>query len=131
MTARTATTRLYVTAAQLLTLAMSLLCVLIRLLVALATLGASGVERLATAAKRTRPSTLGECMDRDETRRASVHLDAAPTAPVDNGLVAASGLVKMGFRRADVDRWRAGLGERGRASSVEALVKEGLKALAS
>lgn len=132
MTARTATRRLYVTLAQLATLVVSLLCAILRLLLALATWAARSVERRAAGAAR--PGTVSRASAPVPPQNKSFAAPAPAAAPVVASSprdAAAFALVNLGYPKKVVDGWRVKLGTDAERAEVAELVKDGLRSLAS
>lgn len=127
MTARTANRRLYVTAVSLLTSLLALVGMMVRLVASCVTWLVRRVER-STARHAGTPSAASlECP------RLALVRPTSPKALGDAGQRErlTTALVGLGFAAPAVRRYVEGLHERATHEPIEALIKEGLRALAA
>lgn len=129
MTARTATARLYVSFAQVLTAVFQLICAAVWLVTAL--LGCL-VEALQTRAAAPAPRSAALVVSEGSGRAARVEVsrEKVDVSPGARATLLTSALTGMGFRRPDVDRFVVGLSP-GALDTVPLamLIKDGLRAL--
>jgi hypothetical protein len=121
MSAKTATVKLYVAFASLLTLIISLVCAIVRLILACITWTTHKIERQPSSeAKRPVPITI-------VTHAATPVPPSQPTANVAAHQQVEFALVNMGYKKELVSRIVAKLA----VSDVGTMVREGLRSLSS